>query len=705
MNSPNPATRSRGTAEAEGTAPPVLEVEGLSVDYATEGGRLLAVRDVSLSVFRHQSLGLVGESGSGKSTLAMAAIGFLSANGRVRDGSVRLNGTELIGMPKKRMRQIWGAQLAVVSQHPLSALNPSMTIGKQLAEVGQLHLGLSGKASLEHAKSMLDKVAMPDPESVMRRYPHQLSGGMRQRCCIAMALTASPSLLVLDEPTTALDVTTQAVVLDLIADLKTDMDSAIVYITHDLGVVARICDRVGVMYAGELVEQGALTDLFRQPQHPYTLALLGCVPDRQRSLRNCRLATIPGSIPHLYQEPQQCVFTPRCGFSSVECADAHPRLAETNPGHTTSCLHWQILPSPNECLIQQEEDSRECGLATSGDAVLEADNVYVRFKSHAKSPFARRGKQWVRAVEGVSIEATRGRTLGVVGESGSGKTTLASALCGLVEVSSGSVRLLDEELAPSVAHRSRGQLRRMQMVFQNPEASLNPTRPIGHAVSRSLQLLGGLSRRQAEEQARHLLTSVSLPAEYYGRRPHELSGGEQQRVAIARAFSAAPDLVFCDEPLSSLDVSIQGSLMNLLTDLQLERGTSYVFISHDLSAVQHLSHHILVLYAGVLMETGPTESVLEPPFHPYTEALLSAVPIADPDFEGAPIRLEGSVPSALEDWTGCRFHSRCPRRIGDICIEERPPLNRAEGEHWIKCHWSPAALLERQQNFWKGGEQ
>jgi len=678
---------------------PVLEIERLSVDYATEAGPLHAVRDVSFTVSQRESVGLVGESGSGKSTLVMGAIGYLGSNGHVRDGSVRLNGTELVGLPAKQLRRLWGSQIGVVSQNPLGALNPSIVIGKQLAEGAQLHLGLDRRQSLAHAEAMLVKVSMPDPESIMRRYPHQLSGGMLQRCCIAMALTTSPSLLILDEPTTALDVTTQAVVLDLIEGLKREFDSAIVYITHDLGVVTRICDQVCVMYAGESLEQAPLRDLFREPLHPYTRALLGCVPQLRQLRRKSHLATIPGAIARFYRTPECCVFVPRCSFATVECGTAHPPLREIRPGHATSCLRWNDLPPREERLLPAEHLKQEWAEDRETETMLEADDIHVHFESRRKSPFARQAKEWVRAVQGVSLRVGERQTLGVVGESGSGKTTLARALAGLVGPTSGTVKLRGEELAPIVARRTPDQLRRIQMVFQNPEASLNPVRTVGDAIGRPLRLFAGLSRSKAKEQALDRLAAVGLPGDYYDHLPMELSGGEQQRVAIARAFAGSPDLVFCDEPISSLDVSIQGALMNLLMDLQCEEDVSYVFISHDLSAVQHLSHWIAVMYVGALVEYGPTERVLAPPYHPYTEALLSAVPIADPDVQQRRIRLQGSVPSAVGGWEGCIFHTRCPRLIGDICVRQPPPLRSAADDHWLLCHWEPAELRERQEGL------
>jgi len=683
-----PVTGASGPASDMLVPRPVFEVEGLSIEYETELGILPAVRDVSLSVAEHESFGVVGESGSGKSTLAMGAIRYLASNGRVTAGSVRLNGVELLTLPKKELRELWGGRIGIVYQSPLSALNPSIQIGKQLAEVARRHLGMDRTAARVRVIEMLSKVAMPDPEEVLRRYPHQLSGGMLQRCVIAMALMTDPSLLIMDEPTTALDVTTQAVVLDLVADLKREFDSAILYITHDLGVITRICERVGVMYAGEFMEQADLRTLFKRPRHPYTLDLLGCIPKFETTPQKRSLVTIPGSIPHLDALPEGCIFAPRCRFVEAACTTARPPLAGIAPDQSSACRRWQVVPEPQRFICEATETLLpvvEC--ATQPPLLLEAEGVQTHFKGPAEGWLpGRRGHKVIRAVDGADLSLCVGQTLGIVGESGSGKTTVARAVIGLTPATAGEIRLNGEPLARSTQKRSRSTLKEIQMVFQNPDASLNPTRSVGDAIARPLSLLGGLARKEALARARGLLRAVSLPESYAERLPHELSGGEKQRVAIARAFAAEPALILCDEPISSLDVSVQGSLMNLLMQLQIEQKTSYVFISHDLSAVQHLSDAIAVVYLGKIMEVGAATAVLTPPFHPYTEALLSAVPVADPDVEQEAIRLGGSVPSAMEVPPGCRFHPRCPRFLGDLCREQEPPWREGENGHHISCH-------------------
>jgi len=683
----DPARGGAPVALAE-TPRPVLDVEGLCIEYETEAGVLPAVRNVSLTVHRRESFGLVGESGSGKSTLAMGAIRYLARNGRVTEGSVRLNGVELLDLSPKELRALWGASIGVVYQSPLSALNPSIQIGRQLAEVPRLHLGMDSSAAMSRVGEMLAKVAMPDPEAVMKRYPHQLSGGMLQRCVIAMALMTNPALLIMDEPTTALDVTTQAVVLDLVADLKREFDSAILYITHDLGVVTKICERVGVMYAGEFMEQAPLRALFARPLHPYTLDLLGCVPRLKTSPVKRSLVTIPGSIPRLDELPAGCIFGPRCSLVEDACREARPPLADVGDGRRSACRRWQVVPMPLE-FMREATEALPVMAADTQDAVALVEVTDT--KTHFKGPGSglipgRRRHSTIRAVDGISFGVNEGQTLGIVGESGSGKTTVARAIIGLTPATGGDIRMHGRSLARATRGRGRAVLKEIQMVFQNPDASLNPTRSVGDAITRPLVLLGGVGREEAKERAKELLRAVSLPVNYFDRLPNELSGGEKQRVAIARAFAAEPELILCDEPISSLDVSVQGSLMNLLMKLQVEKRTSYIFISHDLSAVQHLSDTIVVVYVGRIMEVGDAVRVLTPPFHPYTEALVSAVPVADPNVRQTPIRLGGAVPSAMDVPPGCRFHPRCPRCLGEICRAEEPPWRDGEGKHRIYCH-------------------
>ncbi len=444
------------------------------------------------------------------------------------------------------------------------------------------------------------------------------------------------------------------------------------------------------MYAGEFVEQASLRELFKRPRHPYTLDLLGCVPRFETNPQKRSLVTIPGSIPHLDELPAGCIFAPRCSFAEETCRAARPPLVALGATHSSACRRWKVVPDPLEyiCAASEALDLLEPSCDVD-EILLEAREIKTHFKGPAKGILpGRRLRKTIRAVDGADLTLCKGQTLGIVGESGSGKTTIARAIIGLTPATKGEIRLHGQVLAPSTQGRPRSVLREIQMVFQNPDASLNPTRSIGDAIARPLLMLGRVSRKEAAARTRELLRAVSLPEHYSARLPLELSGGEKQRVAIARAFAAEPELVLCDEPISSLDVSVQGSLMNLLMRLQIEQHTSYVFISHDLSAVQHLSDQIAVVYLGKIMEIGNAITVLSPPFHPYTEALLSAVPVADPDIAQEAIRLVGSVPSAMDVPVGCRFHPRCPRFIGELCVNQEPPWREGEAGHRISCHIS-----------------
>jgi len=665
----------------------VFRTSDLSIGYQTEAGLVRAVRGATFGIREKECFGVVGESGSGKTTLAMGAINYLSANGRIVGGASLLRDTDLTTLRRLQMRRIWGSRIGLVSQNPSGALNPSMRIGVQLAEVARRHLRLPPGEALEKSRQMLAHVAMPDPGAIMQRYPHQLSGGMLQRCVIAMALITRPELLILDEPTTALDVTTQAVVLDLVGQLTRDFDSAILYITHDLAVVSKLCDRVGVMYAGQFVEQAPVRDLYRAPLHPYTLSLLGCVPHFDPESGKRLLTSIPGSIPQLDDLPSGCVFSTRCAFVKDECRKSPPPLREVRPGHMSACFRWNELPTAAEYArsapqvpVHAEERPEVLRVVD----LKKGFSAIERFFGSAAASL--RESRSIRAVDGVTLWVRKGNTLGVVGESGCGKTTLLRAISGLAPRSSGDVVLNGVVTQPSVERRPRSTLKQLQMVFQNPDGSLNPRHTAGQAIARPLRLLAGLSRQEVRGRIPELLAWVNLPASYSRRLPEELSGGEKQRVAIARAFAAGPQVILLDEPLSSLDVSVQASLVNLLTELQEKNNVSYLFISHDLAAVQHLSHWIAVMYLGVLMEWGDAEDVFAPPFHPYTEALLSAIPVADPDLHQRPIRLEGSVPSAANVPAGCRFHTRCPRKIGRICETEAPPWREGRNDHRILCH-------------------
>lgn len=661
----------------------MVALDAISIAYRTGGEWLQAVRDFTLHIEPGQIYGLVGESGSGKSTVALALMRYLSANGQVTEGSVQFDGRDLLSLSMDEMRQVWGGEIALVPQDPLSSLNPSIRVGEQIAELLRYQGNLSQKSAQTQMLKLLEQVRLPDPERVARSYPHQISGGMQQRVLIAAALSLEPRLLVLDEPTTGLDVTTEAAILDLFRDLIAEGNTAALLVTHDLGVVAHLCDRVAVLYAGELVEDAATDKLYAQPLHPYTQGLLDSVPRLGQRKDKQQLRGIQGQIPPLANRPSGCIFTPRCPLAIDICHTDRPPLENPTDGRQVRCHRWQEILS-GAADSAQPAPQQAASPAQNDDALLAIEELQVYFGNTTKRNGA---ASVVKAVDGVDLKLDRGQTVGLVGESGSGKTTLARAVVGLVERTGGEIELLDLPLQRSLDQRDVDVLRHLQMVFQNPEEALNPFVTVREALSRPLIRLEGRSQRQAEAQVEQLLEAVRLPADYASRLPSQLSGGEKQRVAIARAFASSPDLLLCDEAVSALDVSVQASILNLLNRLQLEHQSSMIFISHDLSVVSYLADVVAVMYLGHLMEVAEADTILSPPYHPYTEALLSAIAVPDPTVKQAQIRLDGDVPSQLAVPTGCPFHTRCPRYLGDICRTTTPPwqVNESTGDR-IFCH-------------------
>ena len=667
---------------------PVLSVERLEVSYATRTGPVRAVRDVSIEISPGNVLGLVGESGCGKSTLAFAVMNYMAPNATVTAGRILFRGRDILDMSSREVNRLRGNEIAMVYQDPMAALNPSLRIGPQLTEVLVAHTGSSGNAARDACIRMLERVRMPDPPAIMERYPHQVSGGQQQRVLIAMALLTNPALLIMDEPTTGLDVTVEAEILDLIGELKRELDAAILFISHSFGVISRVADRVAVMYAGELVEQASVRDIFLDPQHPYTVGLLGCVPKISAARQRGNLSPIRGRVPALHETPGGCAFESRCDRARDRCRLEHPDIQGTAEGHPVRCFYPES-PHPAELQSRPSAPAVAELPATGDDPVLEIEGLKVHYKAKDRGFAGLAGKHrkgFVKAVDDVSLMVDRNSTLGIVGESGCGKTTLAKCIAGLVPPNDGKLAFAGSDAARIVEQRPVAMQRELQMIFQNPDATLNPKRTAGEAIARPLQLFGTVPRAEIKNEVNRLLEAVRLGEEYYGRLPGQLSGGEKQRVALARAFAGRPTLVLCDEPLSALDVSVQAAIMNLLQELQREYGTAIVFISHDLSAVYQLCRSVAVMYLGQICETGPVEALFEPPYHPYTEALLSAVPIPDPTLERSEIRLTGSVPSALDPPAGCRFHTRCPRKIGPICEQQAPPCRVDTEGHRIYCH-------------------
>ncbi|MFY9930354.1 MAG: ABC transporter ATP-binding protein [Streptosporangiaceae bacterium] len=659
-----------GTAVAAG---PALVVEGMDVTYQVRGQDRLALRGVSFTIGRGESFGLVGESGSGKSTAALALVQYLPRNGRVSAGTISINGQDPLTMNASALRDLRARTVSMVYQEPGRALNPSLRVGRQIAEVFEI-AGQHSHEATASAEEMLRKVQISDPGRVMGRYPFELSGGMAQRVVIAMALASSPSLLILDEPTTALDATVEAEVLDLVAGLRQEFDTSVLFISHNLAVIAKMCDRVGVLYAGEMVEEGPARQVFDDPRHPYTVGLLRCIPRRGQRKDRDRLDTIPGFLPSPGHTMTGCVFEPRCGLARDRCKESHPDLFDIGPARTSRCFFHEEAPD-----LPRATPANVAALADhpeeNGQSLLAVEGLSKTFSGG------------VQALSDVNLALRRGETLGLVGESGSGKTTLARVLLGLTAPDSGSLVMLEgKQLAPEARRRPRDTLRALQIVFQNPDSALNRRHTVRSLISRPLNRLAGLTGDALRQRLEQLITSVRLEDRHLPLRPGQLSGGLKQRVAIARAFAGQPDAVVCDEPTSALDVSVQAAILNLLADLQHSERVTYLFISHDLGLVRYLSDRIVVLYLGRVMEIGPAETVYAGPHHPYTEALFSAVPSLDgqrPDR----IRLQGEIPSAANPPSGCVFHTRCPRKLDTgICESTEPPLLEGEAGHPIRCH-------------------
>jgi peptide/nickel transport system ATP-binding protein len=653
----------------------LLQIESLRVEYRTSRGTSVVIPDFSLSIDAGEAFGLVGESGCGKSTLIMSILGYLGRNGHVTNGRILFDGQNLVGASEATLRAIRGSAIAIVYQEPATALNPSMTIGRQLMEVPLAHGQGSSAEARRRAMQVLADVHLPNPETVMARYPHQLSGGQKQRVVIAMALLANPKLLLLDEPTTGLDVTVEAAVLDLVNELREKYGTALLYISHNLGVIARVSDRIGVMYAGELVEETSSVALFADPRHPYTRGLLGAIPRLGADKTSAPLQPIAGAVLTAGTKRQGCSFFARCALALPGVCDAGPiRMYHYDAAHRVRCVRYgeaSVLGSAavEEIVATQVDDS----------VLLEAADLTKVFNL---------GRARLMANDELRFAARRGRVLAIVGESGSGKSTFARVLAGLDKASRGGLRFAGAEIGKTeVKQRSAEQVAAIQMVFQNPDGTLNPSHAVGMPIARALRQFGVARRgRDIETRVESLLELVRLPAAMRHALPRQLSGGQKQRIAIARAFAGNPALLIADEPVSALDVSVQAAVVNLLLRIQAEQQTTMVFISHDLSLVRYLADEVVVMYLGRVMESGPVEAIFAPPYHPYTEALLSAVPVPDPTVKQKRIRLEGEIGSALNPGPGCRFASRCPRKLGTVCDTTPPPVREAATGHLIACH-------------------
>lgn len=676
---------------------PVVRVENLGLAYETRKGDIHAVRDISFELYRGDTLGLVGESGCGKSTVAYGLVNYMGPNGKIVKGDIVFQGQSLIGRNKEELRKLRGDQISMVYQDPMTSLNPVLRVGEQMTEVLTIHRGITKEQARDRCLKMLRRVYMPDPEKVLERYPHQISGGQQQRVVIAMAMLNNPALLIMDEPTTALDVTVEAAVLDLVADLRKDFDTAILFISHNLGVIARVCDRVGVMYAGEMVELASVEKIYASPQHPYTQGLIRCLPKLGRDKASSVLYPIRGRVPSPANLPPGCAFAPRCDHAQDVCGQKRVELRSIQDGHMARCIFSEVIDAsqwkPTEDLIVPEIDQGE-KVNGKRKTLLNVEELktYYRHPSSSLLSFVGLGrKEFVKAVDGVAFDLTEGKTLGIVGESGCGKSTLVKAIIGLEEITDGKIDFMGFDVKGGVRQRDISMIREMQMVFQNPDSTMNPAYSVGQQIERPLRRFKVVPKDQIRDEVVRLLRAVKLGEHYYDRLPRQLSGGEKQRVGIARALAGRPNLLLCDEPVSALDVSVQAAVLNVLLEIQARLNTAMIFIAHDLSVVRFFSDYIGVMYLGRFMEIGKAEAIYAPPYHPYTESLLAAVPVPDPSFHQECIRLEGDVPSPLNPPSGCPFQTRCPRRVmlpdeGLICETEMPSYQNAGDGHRILCH-------------------
>ena len=666
---------------------PLLQIKDLHTDIEIRSGVVRALSGVDLHVNPGETLGIVGESGSGKTMTALSLMGLLPQGGKVSSGSIILDGQDLTQLPLKEKRKLRGTKVGMIFQDPLTSLNPTMKIGLQVCEPLRVHEGLSKREALERAVEILKRVGMPRPEVVINNYPHQLSGGMRQRVMIAMALVCKPRILIADEPTTALDVTTQMQILDLIDELRDEYKMGVILITHDLGVVAGHTDRVAVMYAGRIVETAPTKTLFTEPKHRYTSSLMAALPERALAA-GTKLFSIPGAPPSLTNLPVGCRFAARCLWATDECRAGYPDL-RGDETHTFSCFHPVQEGDESPAVLQGKLDSNKTDGAAadvpqiSHETLLDVKEASREYES-AGSGFFKREKGVVSAVDRVSITVKKGETYGLVGESGCGKSTVGRLIAGLEPPSGGAIELDGRDLATLKGRDAVRIHRDVQMMFQDSYAAMDPRMRIDQILAEPMSIQKTGNARQIAERILEILEQVGLTEEILDRYPHEFSGGQLQRIGFARSLTLAPDLIVADEPVSALDVSVQAQVLNLMKDLQQELGLSYLFISHDLAVVQYMADRIGVMYLGRIVEEGPASEVVKNPKHPYTKALIDSIPVPDPEFkhdENA-IKLTGEPPSAINPPEGCRFRPRCPF-AGEEC-KVQPKLT--DETHRVACH-------------------
>ena len=688
---------------------PVLRIRNLKVHYVTDSAVVYALNDISFDIMEGQAVGLVGESGSGKSTVGLSVLGLLANNAEVVGGSILFRGKELSQLSTDSRRGLRGDQITIVFQDPFSSLNPSLPVGEQIGEPLIVHKGMNKLQALQRAKELLAEVGISRPAEFIQAYPHQLSGGMKQRALIATALACEPELLILDEPTTALDVTIEAQIMDLLEKLRRTHRLSIMFITHNLGLVARMCDEICVLYAGNVVELGKTEDVLYRPYHPYTKGLLASLPRISNRLE--RLSPIPGNFPDLSSLPKGCVFNPRCPFKEPHCENEFHDLRKVGGNRLVRCWKAETLAG-NPWKTEKLGSPADIGPVFPNEKkdLVEINNVSKVFQiggilSGLKLDFSggmpiRYEPLRVKAVDDVSLRLAAGEILGLVGESGCGKSTLGRCLVRLITPNGGNITISGQDITYAKESGLRNIRKLIQIIFQNPDSSLNPRKTVEKIIGRPLSLFGLAKGKELSRRIDELLEMVRLSPAYAKRYPHQLSGGEKQRIGIARALATNPRFIVCDEPVSALDVSVQASILNLLSDLRDQLGVSYLFISHDLSVVSHIADRVAVMYRGAILEQGAIHEVLHPPHHPYTEALLSAVPaVYGKADQSSRIRLRGDVLSTTATIPGCPFNHRCPRKIGIICETEKAPAVTPSPGHYIVCHLPIEKLLTSKPLF------
>lgn len=693
--------------QTDSNVEPILEIDKLNISFFVRAGEIPAVMDFSCKVMPGEAMGLVGESGCGKSTVALGIMRDMGNRGKIVGGKIKFRGRDMGEMSQQELRKIRGSKISMIYQEPMASLNPAMKVGKQLMEVPLIHDKVSKDEAYKRSIELLDAVKLPDPARVMSAYPHQISGGQQQRIVIAMALLSKPDLLLLDEPTTALDVTVEAGIVQLVKELARETGTSMLFISHNLGLILETCDRITVMYSGEAVETGTVNEVFDSMRHPYTRGLFNSIPLPGADKNTRPLVSIPGQLPLPMERPHGCNFGPRCSFYQDECNANAVRMQPVagEPDHMSRCVRMESIDweaEPERPLVADP--------AEPGDVVLDVRELKKYYDVAANQMFGGGDTRTVKANESITLTARESETVAIVGESGCGKSTLAKVLLGLETATDGDVTLAGINIGNTdVTNRKTETVASVQMVFQNPFDTLNPSHSVGSQIIRTLEKFNiGANPQERRERMLELLDLVKLPRAFADRMPRQLSGGQKQRIGVARAFAGQPKLVVADEPVSALDVSVQAAVTELLMEIQREAKTTMLFISHDLSVVRYIADRVVVMYLGHIVEQGTTDDIFTPPYHPYTEALLSAIPIADTSVEKKQIVLEGDIPSALDPPSGCPFQTRCGHKSdvpGGLCETEIPPVVDLGGGHMIKCHLDSAKLdaMEAVISFHKSG--